>query len=165
VEEGHDLRAELGRALALARLLAPSEDAARAAVQRAFTDVPPPARGGVPPRVQSVVRGCLALSETAAQAAPLERPGFLEDGHHIRHPVAWDVPGDDSELADHVRTCLSGLPPRERIVFLLRDIQGLRRDDVACCLGWREEEVQAVLHRARQALRGQLDRRLGTGVT
>lgn len=159
-----DLRAELGPAIALARLLTQSEDAARVAVQRAFTREPEAPRGALPPRLECVVRECLAYWEGQPTPRPVDLPVFLEDGHHVRHPVAWDA-ADAAGLASDVRTCISGLPARERIVFLLRDIQGLGKEDVACCLGWREEEVQAALHRARQALRAQLDRRLGTGVT
>jgi hypothetical protein len=159
-----DLRAELGRAMALARLLTESEEAARVVVQRAFTDDPEEASGPVPPRVRSVVRSCLARLE-GEQVADLCLPEYLDDGHHVRHPVAWEPPGDDPALATYVRGCVSLLPARERIVFLLGDIQGMEREEVACCLGWDRDEVAGVLHRARQALRGQLDRRLGTGVT
>lgn len=159
-----DLRAELGRAMALARLLTASEEAARAVVQRAFTDDPVGAVGSVPPRVQSVVRSCLALWEREP-AGEMLLPEFLEDGHHVRHPVVWEPVGGDAELSGFVRTCVFRLPVRERIVFLLGDIQGMEREDVACCLGWNRDEVSAALHRARQALRGLIDRRLGTGVT
>jgi DNA-directed RNA polymerase specialized sigma24 family protein len=159
-----DLRAELGPAMALARLLTDSEDAARLVVERAFTDAVTEAKGGVPPRLQSVVRECLTLLEQHP-GPDLELPEYLEDGHHARHPATWESPGDDPEVAAFVRGCVSRLPARERIVFLLRDIQGMGRDDLACCLGWDRDQVSGVLHRARQALRGYLDRRLGTGVT
>jgi hypothetical protein len=158
------LRRELGRAMALARLLTDSEDAARLVVQRAFTDDVMESTGSVPPRLQSVVRGCLALLERRPDPG-LELPEYLEDGHHVRHPVAWEAPGGDPAIAAFVRACVSRLPARERIVFLLGDIQGMEKEDVACCLGWGRNEVSAALHRARQALRRQLDRRLGTGVT
>jgi DNA-directed RNA polymerase specialized sigma24 family protein len=159
-----DLRAELGRAMALARLLTASEEEARAVVQRAFTNDPVDAVGTVPPRVQSVVRSCLALWEREP-VGEMPLPEFLQDGHHVRHPVVWEAPTRDSELASFIRRCVFRLPVRERIVFLLGDIQGMEREDVACCLGWHRDDVTAALHRARQALRGQIDRRLGTGVT
>lgn len=159
-----DLRAELGRAMALARLLTDGEDEARAVVQRAFAQDDGPDGGPVPPRLRSVVRACLARWE--AEAAPgLLLPEYLADGHHVRHPVGWEPVDADPALASFVRGCVARLPARERIVFLLGDIQGMGREELACCLGWDREEVSAALHRARQALRGQLDRRLGVGVT
>lgn len=159
-----DLRAELGRAMALARLLTDSEGEARAVVQRAFAQDDVPGSGPVPPRLRAVVRACLARWE--GQAAPaLSLPEYLEDGHHLRHPVGWEPIDPDPALASFMRDCVARLPARERIVFLLGDIQGMGREDLAWCLGWNREDVSAALHRARQALRGQLDGRLGVGVT
>jgi RNA polymerase sigma-70 factor (ECF subfamily) len=56
-----------------------------------------------------------------------------------------------------VRQAIDGLPENYRTVLLLRDIEGLDTAETAEALGVTANAVKIRLHRARQALREQLD--------
>jgi RNA polymerase sigma-70 factor (ECF subfamily) len=59
-----------------------------------------------------------------------------------------------------VRRAIEELPPSYRTVLMLRDIEELDTDETASMLGISQNAVKVRLHRARQALRTLLERRL-----
>lgn len=85
------------------------------------------------------------------------------------------VPGDGDELESHaldtdpelalergevravVEAALDTLDPGQRMVLVLRDIEGLSSREVATSLDLSEEAVRVRLHRARRALRVRLE--------
>ncbi len=69
---------------------------------------------------------------------------------------------EQAEVQAQVRNCIQRLPPRYREVLLLRDIERLNTDQTAQRLGTPRSTVKTRLHRARQALRVQLDPLLHT---
>jgi RNA polymerase sigma-70 factor (ECF subfamily) len=96
-------------------------------------------------------------------------PQFDADGRHALAVPPWrDEPsnGDASSLAAaaelraRVRSCIDELPDAYRTVVLIRDIEGLDTAEAAATLGCSEGNVKTRLHRARQALRTLLKRRL-----
>ncbi len=60
-----------------------------------------------------------------------------------------------------MRTAIDELPESYRMILLLRDIEERTTDEVAELLKLSPANVKTRLHRARQALRELLDRRLG----
>jgi RNA polymerase sigma-70 factor (ECF subfamily) len=92
-------------------------------------------------------------------------PEFVEDGHHLRRPMEWQAPADvlieRQEVREFVRECIDRLPETYRTVLLLRDFEELDTGETARLLGLEEGTVKTRLHRARQALRGLLEERLG----
>lgn len=77
-------------------------------------------------------------------------------------------PTDDPENAAASRqlgqvldAAIGALPESLREVFVLREIEGLSTAETAECLELSEANVKVRLHRARQSLRGDIDRRLG----
>ncbi len=56
---------------------------------------------------------------------------------------------------------VDALPASHRAVFVLRDVEGASTAEVAELLGLSEGNVKVRLHRARAALRGDLERRFG----
>ncbi len=86
-------------------------------------------------------------------------PTFLEDGHHARHPEEWRSPDEPAAVRAVVLAAIDRLPESHRIVVLLRDVEGLREDEVAQALGLTHNRVRVRLHRARQALRTLLEPR------
>jgi RNA polymerase sigma-70 factor, ECF subfamily len=92
-------------------------------------------------------------------------PGFLEDGHHARHPVEWlgDEDVERSDSCAFVRAAIDRLPESFRIVLVLRDVEGLETAELARALGLTDNLVKSRLHRARQALRTLLEPRFGRG--
>lgn len=80
------------------------------------------------------------------------------DGDMLSHEVADWAPNPEelyraSELRDILIRCLEGLRPILRIVFVLRDIEGLSGDQTAEVLDLSPSAVKARLWRARLQLR------------
>ena len=63
-----------------------------------------------------------------------------------------------SELAEILRKTIQGLPPGFRVVFTLRDVEGLSTDETAEALGLSVPAVKSRLLRARLQLRERLSR-------
>jgi RNA polymerase sigma-70 factor (ECF subfamily) len=78
--------------------------------------------------------------------------------------LAGSDPGDPEqqrtarEVAQLLERAIDALPQRYRVVYVLRQVQGLEPDEVADCLGIGKGTVKTRLHRARALLRAALDR-------
>jgi RNA polymerase sigma-70 factor (ECF subfamily) len=88
-----------------------------------------------------------------------ERTKRLRAGTADADP-GWDGPeraGADGEVRSDIRMCLrravGRLPARERRVFVLKDIEGFKHDEIARVLGLPEATVRTLLHRAVLRLR------------
>ena len=60
------------------------------------------------------------------------------------------------ELARLIEQAVDGLPESLRLVFMLREVEGLSTSEAADSLQLSEENVRVRLHRARESLRSQL---------
>ena len=74
-------------------------------------------------------------------------------------PQSWGPEANvlTGELVDLLRTALIALPPRQRDVVVLRDIQDLSTDEVGRLLGLQPGNVRVLLHRGRLRLREALE--------
>ncbi|MDP4032497.1 MAG: sigma-70 family RNA polymerase sigma factor [Pseudorhodobacter sp.] len=63
-------------------------------------------------------------------------------------------------ILEHVNAAIDALPPAQRAVLILRGQQGLAAAEVCALLEISEGNMRVLLHRARFALRGALDRLL-----
>lgn len=84
--------------------------------------------------------------------------------HHLRRVADWRSESDSSRLdQDEVMRIfqeLAGcLSEKQRLVFLLREIEGLSSQEVAAIVGARESTVRNHLFNARKVLRRELLRR------
>lgn len=91
-------------------------------------------------------------------------PNFHEQGHHAHMPGTWaarsaDKLVDDKELAAILEDALAKLDPSYRVVLLMRDVDGLTNEEISTGLGLSVSAVKSRLHRARLAVREELDRR------
>lgn len=71
------------------------------------------------------------------------------------------------ELKVLLESLIERLPDQFRIVFVMREVEGLTTAETAACLDVNEETVKTRLHRAKGLLKDHLDRSLGpvsTGV-
>lgn len=80
--------------------------------------------------------------------------------HWSSAPQTWAQP--DARLAavearEHLRDALAGLPPRQRLVVALRDVEGLDSDEVCQVLEISEANQRVLLHRGRSTLRNVLE--------
>jgi len=62
----------------------------------------------------------------------------------------------DRELSGVIEKAVLSLSEEHRLVFMLRDIEGMSTDETAQCLNLTEENVKVRLHRAHAKLRKQL---------
>jgi len=83
----------------------------------------------------------------------------------IEHTAA---PGLDPEHAMYghelkavLESLVDALPDPFRVVFVMREVEGLSTAETAASLSINEDTVKTRLHRAKRLLRDQLDRRLG----
>ena len=79
----------------------------------------------------------------------------------------WDHLPEDRLLSDEVRATiearLASLPPAQRQVFILRDLEGWPAAEVCNVLGLSDSNQRVLLHRARLALRLELERYFDQG--
>ena len=99
----------------------------------------------------------------AAAEDALTGPGFEADGHldrRSRSPVGQ--PADERalqrELGQAIRQATDALPEGYREVFLLKDVEGLSYEEIGELTGISVAAIKSRLHRARLALREDIDR-------
>jgi RNA polymerase sigma-70 factor (ECF subfamily) len=81
-------------------------------------------------------------------------------GHWWDFPPAWPTPEQGlltAEVREHLTAALAELPERQRVVVVLRDIEGCPYDEVCELLGITPGNQRVLLHRARAFLRGKLE--------
>jgi RNA polymerase sigma-70 factor (ECF subfamily) len=85
-----------------------------------------------------------------------------EEGSVPRDLAEWrpnpEQEYNQAELADILRKTINGLPPGFRVVFVLRDVEGLSTEETASALGLSVPAVKSRLLRARLQLRERLSR-------
>jgi len=69
-----------------------------------------------------------------------------------------DLKMDNKEIAQIIRLMASALPEKQRLVFILRDIQGMDSSEVQEVLGLSDTTVKSNLHHARRSIRNKIDR-------
>jgi hypothetical protein len=72
------------------------------------------------------------------------------------YPVRWDPLAIDRST--RTSGCVVGLPPAQREVIVLRDIEGLPSIDACNILGLKDTHQRVLLHRARSRVRYALER-------
>jgi len=92
-------------------------------------------------------------------------PGrFGADGMWSRPPERWEDAVDErldaAALGSTLDAALEKLPPRQREVLVLRDVEDLTSAEVSEVLGISEGNQRVLLHRGRSRLRNELERSL-----
>lgn len=86
--------------------------------------------------------------------------GFDAGGAWVTPPDVWAEDAEDrivaEQLAARAREFLDALPPNQREVVLLRDVEGLTSRDVCEVLGISEGNQRVLLHRGRTRVRDAL---------
>lgn len=93
-------------------------------------------------------------------------PRFREDGHHLVRPVVdWsnELEGRlaKAEVGRLLQEALDQLPPVDKAVVVLSDMEGLSNLEIGTTLGLTVSAVKSRLHRSRLFLRGKLAVSLG----
>ncbi len=95
-------------------------------------------------------------AEGQERAVPVER--FVADGHWSEPPRLWDVLDPErvvggKQLWAHVQAAIETLPPGQRAVIILRDIEAVSADEACELLAISAENQRVLLHRARGRVR------------
>jgi len=102
----------------------------------------------------------VAAEEQATSALPAG-PRFGTDGTYDEPPRSdWSLRADDAlhnqQLGAAIEKAVANLPDDYRVVFMLKDVDGLSNEQIAESLGLSVPAVKSRLHRARLSLREQL---------
>ncbi len=88
-------------------------------------------------------------------------------GHWATPPRSWgespETRLENAETRDVIAAAIAALPPSQREVMTLRDIEGLGSEEVCGLLGIAEGNQRVLLHRARSKVRAALERVFGDG--
>jgi RNA polymerase sigma-70 factor, ECF subfamily len=89
---------------------------------------------------------------------PAVEPDRFDRGHWANLPAEW--PEErllGREVLDVIDAAIESLPPTQRAVITLRDVQGWSAEDVRNALELSETNQRVILHRARSKVRGALE--------
>ena len=81
--------------------------------------------------------------------------------HRALGPVPWGVPEDDllaGETRGVILDAIARLPPAQREVLVLRDVEGLAATETCNVLGLTDTNQRVLLHRARSRVRRAIER-------
>lgn len=113
---------------------------------------------------RTVKNACLMNRRKRAHEPP--RLESLDHPSGARDAVALDPPDPgrnpeqlaaNTRLRGRLQVALRGLPPSQRAIVFLREMQGLSTRDVAHAMGISEDNVKTRLSRARKALQAALE--------
>jgi RNA polymerase sigma-70 factor (ECF subfamily) len=102
----------------------------------------------------------VSFADLGGPVPPRDR--FLPDGHVFaghwaeRLPDWHETPEEsliEHETLDIVRRLIGLLPPRQKLVLILRDVEGLPVPDICATLNITVETQRVLLHRARSRVR------------
>ncbi len=85
-------------------------------------------------------------------------------GHWAAYPRSWESVPDErllsQETLQHVKLALDDLPPRQRDVVVLRDVEGWSAEEVCATLEISDANQRILLHRGRSRVRRELEQYL-----
>jgi RNA polymerase sigma-70 factor, ECF subfamily len=110
-------------------------------------------------------------AESAEESVPAERffgPDHPEWPYHWAvPPKAWGMPPEEAlltrETLELVNRAIAALPPAQREVITLHDVQGWSSEEVCNVLMISETNQRVLLHRARSRVRSALERHFDRG--
>jgi RNA polymerase sigma-70 factor, ECF subfamily len=102
------------------------------------------------------------LYEPAVEPERFKGPDQQGPGTWISFPHSWDeIPEEriiSLETMTHIQEAIDTLPPGQREVITLRDVEGWSSDEACNLLGVSEANQRVLLHRARARVRRALER-------
>jgi len=100
-----------------------------------------------------------ASSVDPARFLPATHPRWPH--HWVIEPAAWRTPEDEllaGETRKVILEAIDTLPPAQREVIVLRDVEGMASTEVCNILGLTDTHQRVLLHRARSRVRNALER-------
>ena len=82
---------------------------------------------------------------------------FDHKGSWIRPPKSGDLSRYAQEIRSHMRDCMEHVPAKQRMAFILKEIEGFSTDEICSVLDAEPGNVSVMLFRARNNLRDCLE--------
>jgi RNA polymerase sigma-70 factor (ECF subfamily) len=96
-------------------------------------------------------------AEAVVDPGAFRGPDDRWPAHWLAVPRSWEEVPEDSllsgEALDTIRSAIDGLPPAQREVITLRDVEGWTSNEVCNVLSLSETNQRVLLHRARSRVR------------
>lgn len=108
----------------------------------------------------ALARDELARDEPAVDPARFRGPDDPYPRHWVSFPRDWDAPEERllaAETQRYLRAAIEALPPTQRTVIVLRDVEGLGSQEICNVLDITETNQRVLLHRARAKVRRALE--------
>jgi RNA polymerase sigma-70 factor (ECF subfamily) len=107
------------------------------------------------------------FDEEVEAAAPVA-PDCFQPAEHRAERGPWTHPQPHLEASperrllalearEHLQNAIEALPEHQRLVLILRDVEGCSTEEVCSALGFQETNVRVLLHRARANVREALE--------
>jgi len=106
----------------------------------------------------------MPLSALSSDDAPEVEPGRFDGaGHWTDPPRPWDARNPEEVLQraqalECIERAMQALPPAQRAVVLLRDVEGLEAAEACSVLEVSESNQRVLLHRGRARIRRELEK-------
>ncbi|HEX4931043.1 MAG TPA: sigma-70 family RNA polymerase sigma factor [Gaiellaceae bacterium] len=148
----------------ICRMLLRDPDEAEDATQQVFLSAYKNLLTGTRVRDPAAWLGTIARNASRRRAtARMHEPLAMDEQPTLVSPAA-DVQASGREEASALYAELAALPAKQREAVVLRDLYGLRYDEVAAALGTSRPAVEALLFRGRRRLKVRLRPGLAAGV-
>ena len=104
--------------------------------------------------------------ETSDDEPVVDPARFDASGSWADLPTAWEAVTPErivagKQMLAHVRDAIERLPPAQRSVLILREIENMESPEVSAVLGMTEGNQRVLLHRARARVRNFMEQLLG----
>lgn len=146
------------------RLVLRDADEAEDAAQQVFLSAYRALLAGTEPRNAGAWLGTIARNEARGRLATRSRRPLLLDDRDEAASSSLEEQADARADLAALRTQIAALPGKQRDAVVLRDIYGLRYDEVARALNTSRPAVEALLFRGRRRLLRRLRPGLAAGV-
>ena len=102
-------------------------------------------------------------ADPVVDTSRFQGPDGCWPGHWATPPRPWEDPPRRLaalEAREQIRAAIAALPPRQRMVVALRDVEGLEPEEVCGLLEISEANQRVLLHRGRAQIRNVLEEHL-----
>jgi RNA polymerase sigma-70 factor (ECF subfamily) len=116
-------------------------------------------------KTRAVREGRTLPFSALGDSEPAVEPDRFDGGQWASLPADW--PEErllGGEVLHVIESAIEALPPTQRAVIMLRDVQGWSAEDVRNALELSETNQRVILHRARSKVRGALEEYLAEDV-
>src|SRR4051794_10559723 len=107
----------------------------------------------------------LATNEASADEPAVDPDRFTRDGAWASPPRRWEDQPEaalrSAETLEVVRAAIAQLPPTQKAVITMRDLDGFDAEDTRNALEISESNQRVLLHRARAKVRAALEKHFG----